>query len=196
MNKAFTFFLLLVFSLSKAQEKTGLQRIIPHHLKGQYAGGIGLVSVGAGYRLANNKLETDLHFGWVPERFAGENLEILTAKLTWIPVRKVNISDRIFTYPFTTGLHANYTHSDNLILDLSTKYPKGYYGWTTAVHAGIFIGAKAGITPRNGSEERVMFYTELGMNEIEMISYAINLKALRPWDVLNIALGLQVILRD
>lgn len=166
------------------------KKITPHHIKVQYAGGIGFLSVGTGYRFLRDKMEVDLFAGYVPQFQGSESLEILSLKWTWFAAKRQYLSRAFYVDPFYLGLLGSYTHADNLILDLSTKYPKGYYGWTTAVRTGIFGGFRSGFDLGNGKELAV--YTEAGANEISVISYTINREAMKPWDILNLAVGLQM----
>jgi hypothetical protein len=64
------FFLLVITGKIFAQKK-GFKIKPPDHIKVQYAGGIGFISIGAGYSTKNQKLEGDLSYGYLPKSVGG-----------------------------------------------------------------------------------------------------------------------------
>ena len=66
----------------------------PRHLIAQTAGGMGMVSVGAGYNFWRDRAEADVLVGYVPKKYAGSTLSIATAKFLCEQRRKRPARDR------------------------------------------------------------------------------------------------------
>jgi hypothetical protein len=177
------FFISLLPVCGGAQSEKTKRSIVPHHVKLQFAGTIGFMSVGAGYKFAKNKLEGDFFYGYVPKKIGGINIHSVTAKLTWIPVTlKKN------TYKFdllTTGVLVNYAFGKQY--DIS-RTSFDYYGFPTAAHVALFAGG--GIT-----KNKLGLYYELGTTDRELISFASNTKGIKFHEIINIGFGARLNLR-
>lgn len=162
---------------------------LPDHSKLQFAGGIGLLSVGAGYKTKKDKLHGDLYYGYTPESVGGLHIHALTAKATWFPLK--NINHKTFQVrPLTAGLLVNYTFGKQYFGFTPENYPYNYYDFPTALHVGAFIGGQVNkkISSRRGVK-RLGLYYELGTFDREVISYVRNRKALSVTDILNLGVG-------
>lgn len=111
---------------------------IPDYVKTQFAGNIGFLSVGFGYKFLNNHLYSELLYGYVPVSISkAEQIHTITIKNTFpVFTKKFNI---IALSPIT-GFTASFETGNNSFLILPDKYPKGYYG-TNAFHFTFFVGA-------------------------------------------------------
>ncbi|MEI9808825.1 MAG: hypothetical protein WDO16_13705 [Bacteroidota bacterium] len=83
----FIYFFILPF-FAAAQQRTGFARLIPQHIKLQFAGSIGFLSAGFGYESPNKRFQGDFFYGYVPESVGGVTIHSVTAKLTWMAVWK------------------------------------------------------------------------------------------------------------
>lgn len=64
----------------------GLQRLTPTHVKLQYAGGMGLASLGMGWDYGrSNQFETDLQVGFIPAKYSSVSRAVFTLKQNWMP---------------------------------------------------------------------------------------------------------------
>lgn len=156
------------------KKRTG---IAPHHVKLQFAGSIGFLSVGTGYEFAKKKLQADVYYGYVPKQIGGINIHSVSAKLTWLPV-SLHKNDYTFNL-LTTGFLANYAFGKQY--DFSRE-SFSYYGFPTAAHFALFVGG--GIT-----KNKFGLYYELGSTDRELVSFASNNKGLKFHDILNIGIG-------
>ena len=65
--RAMIIFFLLVKPETISAQKKSSNISPPDHLMIQYAGGIGFMSIGAGYSNKNQKLEADFYYGYLPK---------------------------------------------------------------------------------------------------------------------------------
>lgn len=160
---------------------------VPDYVKTQFAGNIGLVSVGAGYQLFNKKLYSELLYGFVPE-FASraDNIHLITIKNTF-PIFRKEIGKNLTIAPiagFTTTLDIG----TNSFTTLPSKYPEGYYV-PTAVHFTFFAGA---LVHKDFKEPKffkgVDFYLEFGTVET-YLWYVITSKEVSVFDVFSADVG-------
>ena len=173
-----------IFSVcAKAQAEKKKRGIAPHHVKLQFAGTIGFISVGTGYEFAKKKLQADFFYGYVPEKIGGINIHSVTGKLTWLPV---SIQSNKYKFDLlTTGLLVNYAFGKQY--DFS-RVSFNYYGFPTAAHIAFFAGG--GIS-RNKSG----LYYELGITDRDLISFASNSKGIKFHEIINIGIGARVSLQ-
>ena len=143
------------------------------HFKLQYAGGIGFISPGIGISHSQQKIETDLFFGYVPKWLAGDDIVMLTFKNTYFPFKKELHQLGLTIYPISTGIFLNYTFGSQFDSFWSDKYPKGYYWWDSSVRWGFFLGGKVSKSLKN-SLKRVSLYYEVGFNDLYFLSYVQN----------------------
>ncbi|QXP62434.1 MULTISPECIES: hypothetical protein [unclassified Polaribacter] len=182
--------LLLLFNNVYAQETDVVKEkswYVPDYVKAQFAGNIGLVSVGAGYQLFNDVLYSELLYGFVPE-FASraDNIHLITIKNTFPIYRKV-IGENLTITPiagFTTTLDIG----TNSFTTLPSLYPDGYYV-PTAVHFTFFGGA---LLHKDFKKPKIFkgvdFYLEFGTVET-YLWYAITSKEVGVLDVFSADVG-------
>lgn len=178
------FLLLSLFAEAQEKKRPG---IAPDHLKLQYAGSIGFISVGAGYQWAKKKIHGDLYYGYVPAGVGGVDIHAVTAKFTWIPVSKI-LGNDIKLDLLTTGFLVNYAFGRRYHLFSRTKYSFVYYGFPTAAHVAVFIGGGV-------SKKKLGMYYELGITDRDLSSYITNTKAIGFFEIINIGIGARYRLR-
>ena len=166
--------------------------LIPDHMKVQFAGNIGFLSVGAGYLHGNDKLETDLYAGFLPRSIGGDHIISLTTKMTYSPW-KFAINEEYTVIPFSIGPYLSYSFGSQFDTLLPNEYPKGYYWWATSLRFGAFVGGR--VQMDLGAQQRVKsfdFYYELGTYDLEFLSYMQNQKSLQISDIFSLALGVKL----
>ena len=94
--------ILLVFFGKSYGQESSLEKekswYVPDYVKTQFAGNIGLVSLGAGYQLFNKVLYTELLYGYVPEaKSDADRIHLITLKNTFPIYRKKLGNDFIIT---------------------------------------------------------------------------------------------------
>ncbi len=190
-----TFFLLfanLIFINVLANDTTLVKTkiwYIPDYAKVQFAGNIGLLSVGFGYQILNNHLNSEILYGYVPASTSKtEKIHTITLKNTF-PIINKKINE--ITFSPITGFTASFETGNNSFLRLPDKYPKDYYS-TNAFHFTFFLGArihKNFINPKllNGAE----LYFELGTVDT-YLWYAIISKQVKINQIVSSAIGINL----
>lgn len=170
-------------------------RLIPTHTKIQYAGGMGLISLGAGWDYGkNNQWETDVFLGFLPRYSTKENKVTFTLKQNFIPW-KVDLGkdNDFFLEPLACGLYVNTIFNGDFWVSEPDKYPNGYYSFSTRMRFNIYIGQRIGYKiPENRRffAKSVSLFYELSTNDLYMVS-AFSNSYLKPTDYLRLSFGLK-----
>lgn len=169
------------------------QSLIPSYTKIQYAGSMGLISIGTGWDYGkNNQWETDIFVGFVP-KYSTESVKFtLTLKQNFIPWN-LRLNDHFRLDPLTCGVYFNTVFGEEFWVSEPDKYPSGYYPFSTKLRLNIFVGQR--ITFQIPQErlqfaKSVTFFYEISTNELYLIS-AIQNSYLKPKDYLGLSLGLK-----
>ena len=185
------FFLLVTTGKISAQKK-GFKISPPDHIKIQYAGGMGFISIGAGYSTKKQKLEGDLYYGYLPESIGGVSIHSISGKVAWIPIHSVSIK-KYQVEPLMTGLVVNYNFGKQYFSFDPPYYPYLYYSFPTAIHSALFLGSRIGYNfPTQSYVKRISLYYEILSFDREIISFVSNTKSLRITDIVTLALGVKV----
>lgn len=189
------FFSLGILESLPAQDSVGVAKkdkwYAPDFTILQYAGSIGFLSAGAGYAIFHDKANVDLLFGYVPASIGGAAIETVTLKFNASPW-KIRLNRYVALYPLTSGAYFCYNFGREYSSDLPSWYPDGYYWWSEAVRANIFIGGNGRMaTERLKYFNKIDFYYELGTNEIKLVSYAQNSGTLSLWKILHLGIGIR-----
>lgn len=164
----------------------------PDHVKVQYAGGVGFISIGAGYSTKNQKLEGDLYYGYLPKSVGGIRIHSISGKVTWIPVHSVRIK-KSQVDPLMAGLIVNYSFGKQYFSFDPPYYPYRYYSFPTAIHSALFLGSRIGYNfPTHTFVKRISVYYEILSFDREIISLLSNPKSLQVADVATLSLGIKI----
>jgi hypothetical protein len=174
--------------VAEARDTSRRHRLLPHHVKVQYAGGIGFASVGLGYGSRSDRVEGDFYYGYVPKSVGGVYIHAVSSKLTWHVLEKVELKGWELR-PLSAGLLVSYTFGKQYFLFSPENYPYSYYDFPTALHGGVFVGGRVDKSLRRG--RKVGLYYELGSNDREITSYLNNRASLKIPEILNLALGIK-----
>ncbi|WP_046244625.1 hypothetical protein [Hymenobacter terrenus] len=167
----------------------------PEHLLLQTGGGLGMVTVGAGYEFSRNRLETDVLVGYVPKRYAGSALGVFSVKLMYSPFR-LRVMEQVQVLPITLGAYFSSTQG-NLNDGVKDQYPTDYYWFSTNKRYGPLLGGRltylASPVLATGQPRKLSFYYELGSNDLYLASYLKNRDdGLVLGQLLTLALGVKV----
>lgn len=189
--------LLIIAAAAKAQDShtsnTNRPWYLPDHAVVQFAGNIGLFSAGPGYSYARDKMQTDILYGITPGFETQTSIHILTAKTAYHPV-KVNLQNGFLLEPLRLGLGISYSAGHHFYTKWPSRYPDGYYWWTTSFRLTPFVGASISrkVGDENSAIRRVQLYSELGTHDLALISF-LNNKNFPVGRILNIAFGTKLI---
>ena len=183
-----------IYEKHNCQYRDFWYKLIPNQITAQYAGSIGVASLGFGWHYGKHmNWETDLMLGIVPRYHSEEAKTTFTVKERYIPWH-LNISSRWMVEPLTTGLFFNSIFGEGFWSKEPSRYPDRYYGFSTRVRANIFLGQR--ITYRIPSKKRHFFrsisaYYEFSTCDMYIISGITN-KNVKFGDILSFAAGLKL----
>lgn len=171
----------------------GWAKLIPNQATLQYAGSIGIFSVGLGWHYGHNHhWETDLLLGIVPRYHSEHAKTTFTIKQRYVPWH-CNLSSRWTLQPLTTGIFFSTISGDDFWKNQPDRYPKNYYGFSTKVRTNVFIGQRLRYNiPRSKRilHQAVSIYYELSTCDLYLVSKAVNKDF--PWkDTFSLAFGLR-----
>lgn len=182
----------ILLQLSAAAQTAQEKWYIPDHVKLQFAGNIGFMSVGTGYLHGKNKLESDLFLGFLPEKIGGDHITTLTGKMAYSPWRR-QMDARFTLIPLSLGTYFSYSFGSQFDTILPNVYPNGYYWWASSLRLGGFIGGQIEAElQRAANSNAVSLYYELGSYDLKFISYVQNRSYLNLSDIISLALGVKL----
>ncbi len=179
------------YEISSRHYKKFWHALTPKRIVIQYAGGIGLLSTGVGWMYGKNKTwETDFLVGFVPPYSTGRAKATITLKETYNPFN-VNLRKNVYYQPLACGLYLNSIMGHEFWTNEPSRYPKKYYGFSTAIRTGIFLGQRVKLkvppSQRHWFKE-IMLYYEANTCDLHIVSCATN-KHISLWDIVNFSFG-------
>ena len=195
----FSIVILLIFPFHmKAQKKSLSERFTPNVAVVQYAGNIGMFSVGVGWEYGKEKWLTEVLLGYVPHYHHTQSLNTLTLRQYYSPWN-INIpipllkKGQLKLTPLTVGVRANIVLFDG---DFWTDEPRSHYGgsyyrFSTRVRFSFTTGHRLTYEfPEDWKRwgEGVEMYYEFSSNELGIIS-AIPNRHIHFKDILTLGVG-------
>lgn len=150
----------------------GIERIVPTHLKVQYAGGMGFLSFGAGWDYGRKcRWETDALVGFVPHNYSDKFHATFTLKQNYIPW-SIRCSRRLAVEPFTCGIYMNFISGEDYWVREPDRYPTSrYYGFTSRMRLHLCFGQRLTYYLREGNALRhVTLFYELSVSDLDLIA--------------------------
>ena len=169
--------------------------LVPTYSKLQFAGNMGLLSVGFGWDYGkHNQWETDLLFGYLPKYDSDRAKVTMTLKQNYIPWN-ITLGEGPFSFePLTCGLYFNTVFGDEFWVSEPDRYPSGYYGFSSKIRTHIFLGQRVTFDiPRKKrfmAKSITLFY-ELSSCDLYIVS-AFSNGYLRMRDYLSLSFGLKM----
>lgn len=150
----------------------GWERIIPTHVKVQYAGGMGFMSAGVGWDYGRKcRWETDVMAGFLPKAYSDRTHATFTMRQNYIPW-SIGLSDRIALEPLTCGVYLNIISGEDYWVREPEKYPNEiYYGFTSRLRTYLYVGQRVTYLLNGDSAVRgITLYYELAANDLDIIA--------------------------
>ena len=168
------------------------ERLKPTQASLQYAGGMGMFAIGAGWDYGKRcQWETDFLWGFLPKKYAGEKTRLtFTVKQNYIPW-SISFDPRWTLEPFYCGLYVTTITGDEFWKREPGKYPNKYYNFSTKLRPYIFIGQRFGFNPSHNLLRNISAYYEVSTCELYLVSKATN-RTLRMKDILRFSFGIKV----
>lgn len=176
--------------------KSQWESLIPNYTKVQYAGGMGLISLGLGWDYGkNNQWETDMFFGYLPKYSTKRSKITFTLKQNFIPWKK-DLNRHFSIDPLATGLYVNTIFDGDFWVSEPDKYPNSYYSFSTKMRFNIYLGQRItyNIPPdkRFFAKSLTLFY-EISSNDLYIASAFTN-SYLGPKEYLRLSFGLKMLM--
>ena len=172
MARLILYFLLLPVTVQNvsAQHNDSTPRhqwYVPHYVPAQFAGNIGLFSLGVGYSSNHDNYHINFLYGYVPSSVAGTEIHTITAK---------NI------FPLTR-------------YGMPSHYPEGYYDFPKNVHVIAYGGARLQHLFQEDFKllRGMEFYCEAGTVDIYLWYKAMS-NHIRLNQIFSVALGVNLLL--
>ena len=171
------------------------EALIPTHTKLQFAGNMGLLSIGTGWDYGRrNQWETDLLFGFLPKYDSDKAKLTFTIKQNYIPWSlQIRQSDFSFE-PLSCGLYLNTVFGDEFWVHEPDRYPQGYYGFSSKVRFHVFVGQRftfnIPMRYRITAKAITLFY-EMSTSDLYVVSAFTN-RYLKPKDYLSLSFGIKL----
>lgn len=159
----------------------------PEYIKIQYAGNLGLVSVGTGKYINNKKATIDFNYGYLPALVHNARVHTFALKSTY---QSREISLRTIKSRVYVGAALAYSITRNTYLKMPDKLPLNYYA-QNAVHLEPFVGAKVLLPTQNQCLRKWALYSEIGTVDYKLL-YKIQNKSIDFCDLWNICFGIWV----
>lgn len=174
-----------------ASYKSNWIRLMPDQSKLQFAGSMGMFSIGPGwYYGKRNQWETDWLIGFIPKFAESEGHLTTTIKQTYTPFR-INLNGGLSFEPLTSGVYINKIFGEHFWSKLPEKYPKSYYFWAVNTRFNIFLGQSVSIKTGNKTLGRELsFFYEFNTNDLYFIS-AYGNKTIGIKDIVGLSVGIK-----
>lgn len=174
-------------------------KLIPQYVKMQYAGSIGLFSIGTGWDYGkHNRWETEMLFGFLP-KYEDESAKItFTLRQSFIPWTLPIRNTHWSIEPLTCGLFVNTVFDNRFWMHEPGRYPNGYYNFSTKMRFHIFLGQQITFDLsriHRAYHRAISFYYQISTCDLYVAS-AWNNGYLHPSDYLSLAFGIKFRLLD
>lgn len=174
--------------------KEAFSSLIPTNIIMQWYGDMGLVSVGVGVDYGKRKeWETSLLLGIIPKYNSTETKMTMTLKQTYLPWC-LNLGNNVLLEPLTCGLYFNTVFSEHFWTKEPSRYPSGYYGFSTRIRSHIFLGQSITLEiPRNKRlfAKAISVFYEISTCDVYLVSAFTN-SYLKPHDYLKLSFGMKL----
>ena len=150
----------------------GWERLIPTHVKVQYAGGMGVVSAGVGWDYGRRcRWETEVMTGILPKAYSDRTHATFTVRQNYIPW-SISLGNRLALEPFACGIYVNMISGEDYWVREPDRYPGDkYYGFTSRLRSYVYVGQRMTWLLRGDSALRgVTLYYELAANDLDIIA--------------------------
>ena len=198
MARLILYFLLLPVTVQNvsAQHNDSTPRhqwYVPHYVPAQFAGNIGLFSLGVGYSSNHDNYHINFLYGYVPSSVAGTEIHTITAKNIF-PLTRYGMKSGQTLIPYL-GIGLTVEVGGNAFLRMPSHYPEGYYDFPKNVHVIAYGGARLQHLFQEDFKllRGMEFYCEAGTVDIYLWYKAMS-NHIRLNQIFSVALGVNLLL--
>lgn len=164
----------------------------PSHVAVQAGGGMGIASVGTGWKYGSKKRwETDIFVGIIPKYDSSCAKPIISLKENFVPWN-LKINGQFSVEPLTSSFYITSVLNDKFWGRQPRRYASGYYVLSTKYRLNLALGQRLTWAPHFIKKHTSLtaFY-ELSTCDIYILSAAGN-SYLKPWDWLQLCIGIRL----
>lgn len=178
--------------VTQVSDSAKYKNLLPDYVKMQFAGGIGFISIGAGYDFLNQKLDITYFYGYVPKFVSVDDLHSVSLQLT-AKLFRIKINENIQLMPFNFGWFIHHTFGNEYWIKLPEHYPESYYWWSPGRNSGLFVGGElktkflSSKTPTSGTA----FYVRVGSRGLYIASKFGN-SSIPLTDIIEVGFGVAI----
>lgn len=171
------------------------EHLIPTQIITQYAGNMGVVSVGMGWDYGRRRqFETALLFGYLPKYNSSNAKMTMTLKQNFVPWR-IDIGRDFNFEPFSGGVYFNTVFGSEFWQRQPKRYPHKYYPFlSTKVRVNVFVGQRFTVkVPHNRRKfiKSLTAFYEVSTCDI-YIRAMVQDRDVSLWDILGLSLGFKM----
>lgn len=155
---------------------------VPNNLKLQYAGNIGFMAVGAGYKLSS-WYDLSIMYGYLGNQSQVKDVHTVALKNTFALSKKI----RNLNFIPTAGISINWGYTHNTFSELPDYYPNGYY-FQNKIHFAPFLGGIFSLKDTNLLIKKFDVYFEFSILDAYLLEM-IRRDYVKFNDVVNLAIG-------
>lgn len=170
-------------------------QLIPTQLVMQYAGNMGLMSIGIGWDYGRHKQwETNLMFGYLPKADSDRSKLTMTLKQNFLPW-SMYLKHGWMLEPLSCGLYLNTVFGSEFWGNQPSRYPDKYYEpLNTEVRINVFLGQR--ITKLVPANKRKFLKSITAFYEVSTCDLYMRLAVMENkvslWDILCLSVGLKM----
>lgn len=166
--------------------------IVPKYTKLQFAGSMGVLSLGTGWNYGKDHWETDVFLGLVPRNADRHAIVTFTLKQNYIPWQ-IDVGEKVMFEPLACGLYVNSLLDRDFWASDPDKYPNGYYWFSTRIRTHVYLGERVTLNLNSGKwpAKSLTFFYEISSCDLYIISRVKN-DVLKPKDYLSLSFGLKM----
>ena len=169
---------------------------VPDKIGIQFAGNIGMFSIGPSWSFFKGKVNLDCFIGFVP-KYKAQN-PIFISSLKGIYSSNIKIYIKNFELrPLAIGLVTSYTYGYRFNkYNNRDNYPKGYYWWSIPLRAGFVFQPALYVPFKNCFINGLGLYFEASIWDLDLFSFLNNNhNSLHPAKILTFGVGIKFIFK-
>lgn len=145
--------------------------LTPVVLQWQFAGNIGMHSIGAEWNVYKNVFRAGLSLGYVPDSRSIEPLFVGTIQIKYTPNVKIRLTDEVVIKPLNFTLNFSSTYGERFsIYNDNDHYPDDYYWWNVRTRYGLAHDLEVLYSFESKFAKGISFYLNTSMWDVEFYS--------------------------
>lgn len=145
--------------------------LTPVSLNWQFAGNIGMHSVGAEWNIYKNVLRAGLMLGYVPDSRSIEPLFVGTIQIKYSPDVRIKLTDAMDIKPLNFTLNFSSTYGERFsIYNDNDYYPDNYYWWNVRTRYGLAYDLEVIYSFKSRFAKGISFYLNTSTWDVEFYS--------------------------